>query len=62
MKSLIQTTAAVLILSASVGTATAQSTSYYGPGGSYAGSSNTSINTTSYYGPGGGYLGSARRN
>ena len=61
IKALVVITIVTITATASVGSALAQNTSYYGPSGGYAGSSSTFGNNTSFYGPGGGYLGSARR-
>lgn len=59
MKNVIQAVAAIVIVATSIGNASAQRSTFYGPTGGYQGSASTFGNTTSFYGSTGGYLGSA---
>jgi hypothetical protein len=52
-----RTILAIAMLGASLGGASAQMSTFYGPAGQYQGSAQTSGNTTTYYGPSGQYLG-----
>jgi hypothetical protein len=56
---MIKKIAIIAALLFAVGTASAQTTTFYGPGGQYQGSANRMGNTTTFYGPGGQYQGSA---
>jgi hypothetical protein len=62
MQNIIPAVAAVVIVTASIGNASAQSINYFVPGQGLVGYSQTYGNTTNYFVPGRGLVGTAIRN